>query len=84
VIKQLPAEKSPGPNGCIGLFYKKCWPIIGADLTEVLQDFHSLKTRRLDLINEANIVLLPKRDDATHLSDFRPISLINSLAKIIT
>jgi mannosylglycoprotein endo-beta-mannosidase len=43
-----------------------------------------LKIRRLELINQANIVLLPKKNDATHLSDFRPISLINSLAKIIT
>jgi len=36
------------------------------------------------LINEANIVLLPKKEGATNLSDFRPISLINSFAKIIT
>jgi hypothetical protein len=84
VIRHLPAEKSPGPDGFIGLFYKKCWPIIGTDLTEALQAFHSLKIRRLELINQANIVLLPKKNDATHLSDFRPISLINSLAKIIT
>jgi hypothetical protein len=80
---QLPAEKSPGPDGFIGLFYKKCWPII-KDLIEALQAFHSPKTRWLDLINEANIVLLPKMNVATSISDFRPISLINSLAKIIT
>jgi hypothetical protein len=38
----------------------------------------------LNLINEANIVLLPKTKDATSLSDYRPISLINSVVKIIT
>lgn len=57
----MPSEKAPGPDGFIGLFYKKCWPIIGSDLTEALRVFHSLKPRKLELINEANIVLLPKR-----------------------
>ena len=83
-VMHLPAEKSPGPDGFIGLFYKKCWSIIGKDLTAALQAFHSLKTRRLELVNEANIILLPKKEDASSVSDYRPISLINSLAKLIT
>jgi hypothetical protein len=61
VIMQLPAEKSPGPDGFIGIFYKKCWSIVEHDLKEALRAFHSLKTRRLDLINETNIVLIPKK-----------------------
>jgi hypothetical protein len=87
VIMQLPNEKAPGPHGFIGLFYKKYWPIIRMDLLELLEApraFHSLRTQRLDLINEANVVLLPKAPDATTITKFRPISLINSLAKIIT
>jgi hypothetical protein len=74
-ISQLLAEKSPGPDDFIGLFYKKCWPIVKQDLIVVLQAFHSLRTRRLELINEANIILLPKKDGADNISDFRPISL---------
>jgi hypothetical protein len=38
----------------------------------------------LGLINAANIVLLPKTSDALSLFEYRPISLINSVAKIIT
>jgi hypothetical protein len=83
-VLHMPSEKASGPDGFLGLFYKKCWPIIGSDLTEVLKAFHSLKTRKLELINEANIVLLPKKDGATNVSEFRPISLISSMAKIIT
>jgi hypothetical protein len=84
VIMQLPNEKAPGPDGFIGLFYSKCWPIIRMDLLEALRAFHSLRTQRFDLINEANVVLLPKAPGAATTTEFRPISLINSLAKIIT
>jgi mannosylglycoprotein endo-beta-mannosidase len=36
------------------------------------------------LINEANIVLLPENQVASTILEYRPISLINSVAKIIT
>jgi hypothetical protein len=72
VILQMQAEKSPGPDGFIGLFYEKCPAIIGNDLVQALQAFHVLKTRRIDLINEANIVLLPKKEEAINILDFRP------------
>lgn len=83
-IMHIPTEKAPGPDGFIGLFYKRCWPIIQTDLTTAIQAFHSLRTQRLELVNEANVVLIPKMNDASEVADFRPINLINSLAKIIT
>ena len=27
IIKEMPADKSPGPNGFNGAFMKKCWPL---------------------------------------------------------
>jgi hypothetical protein len=84
VIKEMPSEKAPGPDGFIGLFYKKCWSIIKEDLTQAIWSFYCHRTARLNLINEANIVLLPKNQVAASISDYRPISLINSVAKIIT
>jgi hypothetical protein len=32
VIKEMPPEKAPGPDGFIGCLYKKCWSIIKKDL----------------------------------------------------
>jgi hypothetical protein len=84
VIKEMPPEKSPGPDGYIGIFYKKCWPIIKEDLTQAIFSFYLHRTTKLNLVNEANIVLLTKNQVAATISDYRPISLINSVAKIIT
>lgn len=36
------------------------------------------------LLNSANIVSLPKKADATTVGDFRPISLVHSVSKILS
>jgi len=84
VIKEMPMEKAPGPDGFIGLFYKKCWAVVKEDVVQAILSFYCHQTAKLNLINEANIVLLPKTQVAAQVSDFRPISLINSVVKIIT
>jgi hypothetical protein len=84
VIKDIPSEKAPGPDGFMGCFYKKCWSIIKEDVRQAIMCFFNNQTSKLHLINTANIVLLPKTQDAAMLSDYRPISLINSFVKIIT
>jgi hypothetical protein len=66
-VKALPAEKAPGPDGFIGIFYKKSWEIIKHDLYEALMGFYNQNTSKMQLFNEANIVLLPgKRRCHTH------------------
>jgi len=67
VVKDMPSEKAPGPDGFIGVFYKKCWSIIKEDLVQAVMSFYSHRTVRLNLINEANIVMLPKIQDAASL-----------------
>ena len=34
-------------------------------------------------LNSANVVLLPKKDGAEGIADYRPISLIHAIAKIL-
>jgi hypothetical protein len=84
VVKEMPPEKAPGPDGFIGMFYKKCWSIVKDDIVQAIMSFYSHRTAKLGLINRANIVLLPKSQVAAQVSDYRPISLINSVVKIIT
>jgi len=84
VIKELPAEKAPGPDGFTGTFYKVCWSIIKNDVMSALCSFYNLRAGPLDKLNGANIVLIPKSDLAEKPGDFRPISLIHSFGKLIT
>ena len=77
-------DKAPGPDGFTGAFLKACWDIIKNDIMDAANAFHSLRTSNLQLINSASIILIPKKDGADAVGDFRPISLIHSFAKVIT
>jgi hypothetical protein len=83
-INLLPAHKAPGPDGFTGTFFKSCWDIIKHDVMEAVKAFHDLRRMNLQLINSANIILLPKKEATEVVGDFRPISLIHSFVKIIT
>lgn len=81
-IKEMPADKAPGPDGFTGAFFKVCWEIIKDDILLVFSSIYNLRCAHLNLLNSANIVLIPKKDGAESVSDYRPISLIHSIAKI--
>ena len=61
-IKSMPNEKPPGPDGFIGIFYNASWNIVKEDVVVAVQSFHNLNTPDLALMNEANILLLPKKE----------------------
>jgi hypothetical protein len=82
-INQMPSDKAPGPDGFTSLFFKECWDIIKVDVMNAANAFHQLRTSNLAILNTANVVLIPKKDGAEAIADFRPISLIHSFAKII-
>ncbi|WVZ88362.1 hypothetical protein U9M48_034892 [Paspalum notatum var. saurae] len=77
-------DKAPGPDGFTGAFFKSCWEITKGDIMAAASAMYDLRTRNLQLINSANIVLIPKKDGTDTIGDFRPISLIHSFIKIIT
>jgi hypothetical protein len=83
-IDLLPADKAPGPDGFTGSFLKSCWATIKYDFMAAVNAFYNLRCCNLHLINSASIILIPKKDGAETVGDFRPISLIHSFIKIIT
>jgi hypothetical protein len=59
-----------------------CWDIIKHDLLQAVNHVFTVHGRNWNLVNTAIITLIPKKDDASTASDFRPISLMHSFAKI--
>jgi hypothetical protein len=54
------------------------------DLLAALSIIHQGNVQRLGQLNSSYIILIPKKMDASSADDFRPISLIHSVAKLVT
>jgi hypothetical protein len=83
IIKDLPNDKAPGPDGFNGHFFKKGWSLIKYDIYRLCRELYD---HRADLssINYSYITLVPKKTNPEKVSDFRPISLLNSSMKLLT
>ncbi|XP_071680494.1 uncharacterized protein [Lolium perenne] len=83
-IRAMPPNKSPGPDGFTSDFYRHCWPIIKVDVIAAMHALWLGRDQFFGDLNGALITLLPKKDGAVDLQDFRPISLVHSFARLFT
>jgi hypothetical protein len=84
VVKDLHPDRAPGPDGFIGAFYQRAWPIIKGDILAGLYKLSVRDGRGFARLNRALITLIPKKQDATKVKDYRPISLVHSFAKLFS
>jgi hypothetical protein len=74
--------KSPGLDGVNFVFFKDFWIELKGDVMRFMSEFHR-NGKLTKGINSTFIALIPKVDSPQRLNEFRPISLVGSLYKIL-
>ncbi|KAJ0522407.1 putative RNA-directed DNA polymerase [Helianthus annuus] len=77
------ADKSPGPDGFSFAFIKHYWVSLEPHFWSIMDEFYTHGTI-CKSVNSSFVALIPKVVDPMTLSDYRPISLIGSISKIVT
>jgi hypothetical protein len=83
IIKNLPTNKSPGPDGFNTDFVKKCWPMIALDYYELRGKFYE-GSICMQSIDGSYVTLIPKNSSPSSFGDYRPVSLLNTSVKVLT
>lgn len=76
----LPKNKNGGPDGYSAEFFTSTWPVIGPEITDAVLEFFR-SGQLLKQWNAANLALIP---NASLPTDFRPISCLNTVYKVIS
>ena len=78
----LNGDKAPWPDGFTTAFWQFSWDIVKLDIMDLFKDFHE-RGKFGRSRNSTFLVLIPKKGGVEDLKDFRPISLVGSVYKLI-
>ena len=81
-LKDLNDEKALGHDGFTGAFWQFSWDFVKGEVLEEFNDLYEIG-RFVRSLNSTFIVRVPKKGRAEDFKDFRPISLVGSLYKLI-
>ena len=81
-LKQMHPTKAPGPDGMSTIVFQKYWDVVGNDITCMVLNVLNMNMS-MSSINKTNITPVPKINNPSKMTDFRPISLSNVVYKLI-
>ncbi|CAA7027691.1 unnamed protein product [Microthlaspi erraticum] len=84
VMFRLNPNKSSGPDGLTSGFYKASWDIVGPEVTTAIADYFFDSSFMPASTNSTILTLIPKFPGASLITDFRPISCLNTLYKVVS
>jgi hypothetical protein len=79
---QIGPLKAPGADGFPARFFQRNWSTLKDEIIPAIKEFFITGVMPSG-VNDAIIVLIPKVDNPTKVTDFRPISLCNVTYKIV-
>jgi predicted transcriptional regulator len=83
VVFSMNPSMALGPDGFSAGFYQKAWAVVGDDLCEAIMEFFSFG-KLLKETNAIILTLIPKKKNASYMSEYRPIACCNVVYKCIT
>ncbi|RVW45049.1 rRNA-processing protein UTP23-like [Vitis vinifera] len=81
-LSVLNGDKAPGPDGFSFAFWQFCWDFVKVEVMGFFKGFFE-RGKFVRSLNNTFLVLIPTKGGAEDLSDFRPISLVGSLYKLL-
>ena len=75
-------DKALGPDRFTMAFWLFCWDVVKSETLGLFREFYLHGTFQRSL-NSTFLVLIPKKEGAEDLSNFRPISLVGSVYKLL-
>jgi hypothetical protein len=82
VVHGFVGDKALESDGFPMAFFQSCWGVVKTDILKVLNYFHELGSFEKSL-NATFLALIPKKSEAVEVRDFRPISLVGGVYKIL-
>ena len=64
-------------------FFQSCWSVLKTEIMAIFHNFHTQVMFEKSL-NASFLALIPKKVDVVEVKDFRPISLVGGIYKIIS
>jgi hypothetical protein len=83
VVRDMNGDKAPGLDGFFMACFQKCWEVMKEDILKVFKEFHS-RGKFEKIFNATFVSLVPKKAIVVDIKDFRPISLVGGVYKIIS
>lgn len=81
-VNSCDSNKSPGPDGFNFKFIKSSWETIKEDIYSMVEEFYSSSSLPRGS-NNTFITLIPKSENPSDFKDYRPISMVGCLYKIV-
>ncbi|GKV13309.1 hypothetical protein SLEP1_g24337 [Rubroshorea leprosula] len=82
-LRSCEGSKAPGPDGYNFSFLKFAWNSLKENFMSFFKDFHR-NGRLVSGLNSSFLTLIPKKLNTGNLKDYRPISLIGCMYKLLS